>query len=382
MAISVGQWQLRAGAVSDLNKLVALENHCFSNDRLSRRSFRHYLTAKNAELVVADSDGQLLGYGLLLLRRGTLLTRLYSLAVHEDARGQRLAEAMVLWLEQRATARGKRYMRLEVAEHNQSAQRLYERMGFLPFGMFEHYYEDDTNAIRMQKALPLSGPEKTLRRCPWYQQTTEFTCGPASLLMAMAMLDHSLVPNQRDEFSIWREANTVYMTSGPAGTHPIGLAMAAQTRGFDVKVYLNQGAPLFVDGVRNEHKRQTLQAVEENFFSEAEQQQLPVFYLDWLTRLDNYQNMQDCALVCLISTYRFDRTKAPHWVVVTAIDDQCVYIHDPDPSTPGAMDYQHVPIAREDFIRMASYGKRKIKAAIVLRQQAQSLVCSDLDLAV
>ena len=46
MAISVGQWQLRAGAVSDLNKLVALENHCFSNDRLSRRSFRHYLTAK------------------------------------------------------------------------------------------------------------------------------------------------------------------------------------------------------------------------------------------------------------------------------------------------------------------------------------------------
>ncbi len=140
MAISVGQWQLRAGAVSDLNKLVALENHCFSNDRLSRRSFRHYLTAKNAELVVADSDGQLLGYGLLLLRRGTLLTRLYSLAVHEDARGQRLAEAMVLWLEQRATARGKRYMRLEVAEHNQSAQRLYERMGFLPFGMFEHYY--------------------------------------------------------------------------------------------------------------------------------------------------------------------------------------------------------------------------------------------------
>ena len=27
-------------------------------------------------------------------------------------------------------------------------------------------------------------------------------------------------------------------------------------------------------------------------------------------------------------------------------------------------------------------GKRKIKAAIVLRQQAQSLVCSDLDLAV
>ena len=196
------------------------------------------------------------------------------------------------------------------------------------------------------------------------------------------MLDHSLVPNQRDEFSIWREANTVYMTSGPAGTHPIGLAMAAQARGFDVKVYLNQGAPLFVDGVRNEHKRQTLQAVEENFFNEAEQQQLPVFYLDWLTRLDNYQNMQDCALVCLISTYRFDRTKAPHWVVVTAIDDQCVYIHDPDPSTPGAMDYQHVPIAREDFIRMASYGKRKIKAAIVLRQQAQSLVCSDLDLAV
>ena len=124
--------------------------------------------------------------------------------------------------------------------------------------------------------------------------------------------DHSLVPNQRDEFSIWREANTVYMTSGPAGTHPIGLAMAAQARGFDVKVYLNQGAPLFVDGVRNEHKRQTLAIVEQQFVVEAEARQVPVFYSNWLDILDKEANAPHSALMCLISTYRLDRSKAPH----------------------------------------------------------------------
>ena len=49
--------------------------------------------------------------------------------------------------------------------------------------------------------------------------------------------------------------------------------------------------------------------------------------------------------------------------------------------------YQHVPVAREDFQRMTSYGKRRVQAAIVLRRRlaelgSGELMCSDFDLAV
>lgn len=391
MTDSVTGWSLRAAQNSDLASLVALENSCFTADKLSRRSFRHYLHASNAEMVVAENNGVLVGYGLLLLRRGTLLTRLYSLAVAFEARGQGMAEAIIGYLEKRASKRGKRYMRLEVAEHNLSAIRLYTRLGFEPFAITPHYYEDDATAIRMQKALPLDTPDIQHRLCPWYQQSTAFTCGPASLMMAMGMIDPGVRLTQEEEFAIWRESNTVYMTSGPAGTHPLGLAMSAIERGFDVKVYLSHEGPMFVDGVRNEHKRQTLTVVEEQFIAQAEARQVPVFYSGWLDILDKEANAPDSALMCLISTYRLDRSKAPHWVVITGTDEHCVYIHDPDPDTDTAvsriLDYQHVPIARDDFQRMTSYGKRRVQAAIVLRRRQPELelvdlVRGDFDLAV
>tara|TARA_R110001583_G_scaffold39399_4_gene126218 strand:+ start:2542 stop:2793 length:252 start_codon:yes stop_codon:yes gene_type:complete len=40
------------------------------------------------------------------------------------------------------------------------------------------------------------------------------------------------------------------------GCHPVGLALAAQARGFNAKVNINSSEPLFVDGVRSEDKKQ------------------------------------------------------------------------------------------------------------------------------
>ncbi|HAJ44136.1 MAG TPA: ribosomal-protein-alanine acetyltransferase, partial [Alcanivorax sp.] len=36
--------------------------------------------------------------------------------------------------------------------------------------------------------------------------------------------------------------------------------------------------------------------------------------------------------IVLISTWRLDGRKAPHWVVVSGADRECFYIHDPDPA--------------------------------------------------
>ena len=76
-------------------------------------------------------------------------------------------------------------------------------------------------------------------------------------------------------------------------------------------------------------------------------------------------------VVALISTYRMDRRKAPHWVTITAADDVCLYVHDPDP-TEGeqtAMDCQYMPIARDSFDRMAQFGRNRLTAFVVVSKK-------------
>ena len=72
------------------------------------------------------------------------------------------------------------------------------------------------------------------------------------------------------------------------------------------------------------------------------------------------------AVLCLISTYAVDKKKAPHWVVITGADSLCFYLHDPDADTHNKMEFQHIPIAKEDFLRLATYGSKKISALVII----------------
>ncbi|WP_018984849.1 GNAT family N-acetyltransferase/peptidase C39 family protein [Salinimonas chungwhensis] len=351
----------------DVEKLWQLETRCFSTDRLSQRRMRFYIDAGHAEFIVARSGEHIYGYGLLLCRRGTLLTRLYSIAVAPDARGLGIAAKLIGELERRALLRGKPFIRLEVAVSNQVAVALYEKLGFKQFGLYTHYYQDAGDALRMQKALHLSPGFEGKSPYPWYQQTTEFTCGPAALMMGMASLTPGLAMTQHLELSLWRQATTIYMTSGHGGSHPLGMALAAQNLGFDAEVWVNQPFPVFTDGVRSEHKKQVIALVENDFVLQASTAGTVIREYQW--QLEDIEQAlgKQCAVLCLISTYSFDKRKAPHWVVITGIDAQCVYIHDPDPAEDEEhVEVQHIPIAREDFLRLSVYGKRKIRTAVII----------------
>jgi hypothetical protein len=203
---------------------------------------------------------------------------------------------------------------------------------------------------------------------PWYQQTTEFTCGPAALMMAMASQAPGIEPNQELELDIWRQATSIFMTSGHGGTHPFGLALAASDRGFHVEVMINTYTTPFLDGVRSTNKKSILKVVHEQFKHRVEARAgIRLHYQDtsqdqletWLS--DGY------AVLILISTYRLDGKKAPHWVAVTHIDDHCLYVHDPDCDDQRAIDCQHVPIARSDFDKMSAFGANKLRTAIAIK---------------
>ncbi|MBN1006999.1 peptidase C39 family protein [Amphritea pacifica] len=362
----------RRATLDDLDILEQIENRCFEGDRLHRRSLRNWIKAPHGEFLVAVSENQVVGYGLVWCHKGTRLARLYSLALLPEMRGSGAAARLMSELESATAGRGYLFMRLEVAKSNQAAAALYRRCGYRVFGEYHDYYEDHSDALRMQKTIQYLSIDKTQRLTPWYQQTTPFTCGPAALMMAMASLDETQVVDQKEELDIWRQATTVFMTTGHGGCHPLGLALAASQRGFRAEVLINTGGPLFVDGVRSAHKKEVLAVVHQQFVEKTDRDEhIRVIYeeldqqriSDWL--------QEGYAVIILISTFRLDGKKAPHWVAVTGIDERCFYVHDPDAEDISqlAIDNQYLPITRQDFDKMSAFGSGRLRTAVAIRKR-------------
>jgi ribosomal protein S18 acetylase RimI-like enzyme len=367
---------IRRALPGDLAELVRLEQLCFFSDRLSRRSLRRWLRHDDCVFLVSECDNELHGYILVARRKGTRLARLYSLAVDPRARGKGLASQLISEAERLAREDGAIYMRLEVAEDNAAAITLYRKIGYERFGFYRDYYDDHGDAIRMEKCIHTYEPALSGRVVPWIPQSTNFTCGPASLMMAMTASDQGYEPSVVEEIQIWREATTIFMTSGHGGCHPLGLALSAKKRGFNVEVWINQREPLFVEGVRSENKKRVMKLVHDAFVNEAKVQGISVHYaeVDQQILVDRFSRGDN--VLVLISTYRLDRKKAPHWVVLSGFDEICLYVNDPDIdsarfSVPSAevrhvMECQHLPIARDNFAAMSCFGASRLRTAIIL----------------
>lgn len=69
----ISQVGIRNVSAMDLEPLLKLENKCFSTDRLSRRSLRHWIHADNCAFIVAELDHRVVGYSLVIFFRGTTL---------------------------------------------------------------------------------------------------------------------------------------------------------------------------------------------------------------------------------------------------------------------------------------------------------------------
>lgn len=365
---------IRPATVGDIDALLDLEARSFETDRLTRRNFQYLLTRAHAACLIAeDGKGNLLGYVLTLFRRGTSLARIYSLAVAAAARGQGVGQALLLAAEQAAIAEHAWLMRLEVRPDNHAATRLYAAAGYRPFGRYLDYYEDHSEAVRYQKRLrPDVVPPET--RVPYYSQTTDFTCGPAALMMAMKALDPKIEMGPRLELQLWREATSIFMASGHGGCGPYGIALAAHRRGFKVDLYVSSAAPFFLDTVRSAEKKRVIQMVSDDFAEQIAETDIAV-HQHALTLEEMTVALDTGALpIVLISLYRMYRENVPHWIVVHAQDERFIYAHDPlvDPDHLDLIsDKANMPIPKREFEMMARFGRNDLRAAIVLKPREQ-----------
>jgi hypothetical protein len=262
-------------------------------------------------------------------------------------------------------------MRLEVRRDNAASIGLFRGLGYGDFGVLDDYYEDHMEALRFEKELRRD-LRPSLIRIPFYEQTLDFTCGASSLMMAMKALDPLIDLDRTLELRIWREATTIFMTSGHGGCGPFGLALAARHRGFLADIYVNDPAVPLVDSVRSAEKKEVMRLVHEEMLEEAEELRIPIHYTTLPLEPMERHFTAGAIPIVLISSYRIYGEKVPHWVVVTGFDTHFVYVNDPfvdrdEGETP--IDSINIAIPKREFTRMARYGRSGLQAVVLLSRQ-------------
>ncbi len=146
---------MRPARPEDVSELVEIENASFATDRLDRRALRYAIRSPTIlARVAAEADsGEVVGYALLQIRRGSALGWLTSLAVRPDSQGGGLGRQLVEAAEGAAREAGRERIRLEVRADNAPAQRLYREAGYIRTDELPDYYEDGAAALRYEKTL-------------------------------------------------------------------------------------------------------------------------------------------------------------------------------------------------------------------------------------
>jgi ribosomal protein S18 acetylase RimI-like enzyme len=367
-AIDPSKVKIRKAKLADLGQLVALENDCFSYDQMSRRSFHWMIKHARSIFMVLEYKTYLIGYGLVLVNRGTSLARLYSICTLKEFQGFGLATKLMNDLEDRtADEEDCAYLRLEVKADNKGAIGLYKKLGYVKFTQKENYYDDGTTALCFEKRIrTLKKPPRL--NIPYHQQGTDFTCGAACLMMAMRTFNAKCDMSLSNELQIWREATTIFMTSGHGGCGPHGLALSSWRRGYRTEVYLSQTSPMFLSSVRSLEKKKIIDLVHKDFVKKIEMTNIKM-HKKRLTLEDLEAILKKGGVpIVLITTYHFDQNHVPHWVTVTAYDDGFVFIHDPDQDFEheGVISRVHIPIPEDQFLKISRWGKAKVSATVVV----------------
>jgi len=204
---------------------------------------------------------------------------------------------------------------------------------------------------------------------PFYRQTSEFTCGPACLMMAMKFFQPSLRLSRELEFDIWREANLVESY----GTSKEGLALAAARRGFEAYTMGRSLRHSFVDVIRDKIPGVEV-AVLELLYNDVRRKFRAMGLRNKSDRvlLSTIKRvlMKSCVPILFTSTslFREKTDPLPHWVVVTGHEGKGWYLNNPLARSP------HTSVGHKEL--QSNLGFRGVRCAVVVCGRGQNY-CRD-----
>lgn len=141
---------LREMMIDDLDAVMEIEEELFPVP-WTKEGFFTFLTRDDAMFLVVEEKEKILGYcGLLMvLDEGDVL----NVAVRKDRQREGIGNFLMESLLRLSSERGVNIIHLEVRKGNETAIRLYERLGFERDGLRKGYYTDPVeDAILMTKS--------------------------------------------------------------------------------------------------------------------------------------------------------------------------------------------------------------------------------------
>lgn len=220
-------------------------------------------------------------------------------------------------------------------------------------------------------AKKAAGKRPLSARLGYYNQSTDFTCGPSSLMMAMNALNPKIKIARSLELQLWREATTIFMGDGHGGCGALGLALAAARRNFTAEVWMNRGGVFLADRLDGKDRIAAMRLLQEADLAEAKRLRIPV-HRGRIDLAGLRQAMSKGAIpIVLVSTELFHGSDGPHWLVVSEITDDVVKVNDPWISRDQGQTKRHQTgraVSHADFNRMTVYGPKKERATVLVRQ--------------
>ena len=122
----------------DADSVAQIENDSFSQP-WSRQGFLDALSIPQNIILVAEEDGEILGYECTYVSFDE--GELTNIAVKKSARGQGVGAHLVRALQEKALEAGVERIVLEARVTNDTAISLYEKMGFINLGIRKNLYE-------------------------------------------------------------------------------------------------------------------------------------------------------------------------------------------------------------------------------------------------
>ena len=189
-------------------------------------------------------------------------------------------------------------------------------------------------------------------KIPYYAQSSEFTCGPACVLMVFKLFDPSIKLNRSLEFEVWRQCNMI----GVRGADPFGMSVPLLDAGYEVHLMTQSRRMMDPDLWRNrlrEH-RFTPEDAKLAVFGIAENRKralargLTVEHKPLtVERVVKYfsEGFIPMALIHMGVVHQLD---IPHWVVVTDAGEDHVVFNDPYPPKGG----KGIRVSWEEFQKM------------------------------
>jgi hypothetical protein len=169
---------------------------------------------------------------------------------------------------------------------------------------------------------------------PYYAQSSEFSCGPACVVMVMKHFDKRVKASRRLEFEIWRQCNMI----GIRGADPYGLAVPLLDASYEVRLITKHRRVVDYDLWRRRRRRHlSADDIALSLFGMNENRKralgkgLSVQYKRPVVE-DIVHRINDRFVpISLVHMGVVHSLNIPHWVVVTDASEESVTFNDPYP---------------------------------------------------